>query len=78
MNKLSLKLQKEAKNKNTSTERLAELANMNDSLACLVAKNVNTSPDTLTQLAKSKITAIRKIVVKNPNTPTKILIKLGK
>ena len=75
MNKLSLTLQKEAINNNTSPEKLAELVNINDSLACLVAPNANSSPETLTQLAKSEKLEICKILVSNPNTPTKTLIE---
>ncbi len=77
MNETSLNLEQEASNENTSPERLAELAKMNDSFACLVAQNINTYPETLTQLAESENIEIRKTIVRNPNTPTETLIELG-
>ena len=72
-----LALEQEAQNEDTSPERLAELAQMSDILAYLVAQNVNTSPETLTRLGTSNNQEIVKGVVSNPNTPTKVLIKLG-
>ncbi|MGK7943112.1 MAG: HEAT repeat domain-containing protein [Microcystaceae cyanobacterium] len=72
-----LALEQEAQNEDTSPERLAELAQMSDSLAYLVAQNVNTSPETLRQLKVSKNQEIIRSIVRNPNTPTELLIELG-
>jgi hypothetical protein len=77
MNQNPLTLEQEAQSENTSPERLAELAEMNDHLAYLVAENVNTSPETLRQLTKSNNQEILKAIVRNPNTPTEILISFG-
>ncbi|MGK7944665.1 MAG: HEAT repeat domain-containing protein [Microcystaceae cyanobacterium] len=72
-----LALEQEAQNEETSPERLAELALMNDALAYFVAQNINTSPETLTQLGTSNNEEIIRAIARNPNTPTNIVIELG-
>lgn len=41
-----------------------------------IAKNPNTSPEILSELAKDKDDAIRCAVAMNPNTPEKVLFSL--
>ncbi|MGB5769551.1 MAG: hypothetical protein WBM32_06730, partial [Crocosphaera sp.] len=77
MAEISLNLEQEAINENTSPERLGELAQTNDTLAYLVAKNPNTNPETLTKLAKSENSDILKAVIKNPNISDEAILKLG-
>jgi hypothetical protein len=76
MNENFSKLQQEAVNENTSPERLEELGNIPE-LAPLVARNINTSSETLKKLAKCEQDNILEAIVSNPNTPKEILIKLG-
>ncbi|MDJ0581254.1 HEAT repeat domain-containing protein [Crocosphaera sp.] len=73
---LALEQEEEALNENTHPERLDELADV-PHLAALVAENVNTSPETFTKLAINKNEDILKAIVRNPSTPTEILIELG-
>ncbi|MGK7944666.1 MAG: hypothetical protein AB4058_09360 [Microcystaceae cyanobacterium] len=77
MTQTPLTLEQEAQDEQTTPERLAELAQINDNLAYFVAQNVNASPETLTQLGESNNQAIREAVVENANTPTEVLIELG-
>ncbi len=67
----------EAANANTPQVRLEELAQISIQLARIVAKNINASPDLLSELGSSSDDAIRKSVASNPNTPSNVLLKLG-
>ena len=70
MNNRYLALELEAIRDNTEPERLAELADMDDKLACLVAQNVNTSPETLKQLATYKQDSILKTTTNKSDEST--------
>ena len=76
MNKNLSPLEQEAINEDTSPQRLEELANIPE-VAHLVAANVNSSPQTLTKLAKYDNYDIIKALVTNPSTPTGILVNIG-
>jgi hypothetical protein len=67
----------EAKNPDTSPERLTQLALLEEKIAREVAKNVNTPPETLKILGSSKDDTTRKYVAGNPNTPLEVFGKLA-
>lgn len=73
----NIALIKEAESNNTSGERLKKLAALNNELAQIVASNIAAPPELLEELASHESKAVRKAVTANPNTPTKILLKLG-
>lgn len=71
-------LQQEAIDENTSRDRLQELAACNLELAQLVASNSNAPAELLAKIATSSDITICRHVTANPNTPTEILLELGK
>lgn len=77
VNHNTAKLITEAQQKTTSKERLQELANINDLLAEIVAKNISAPAKLLEKLAFHENKAVRKAVTSNPNTPKNILFILG-
>lgn len=77
VNQNTAKLITEAQQKTTSKERLQELANINDLLAEIVAKNISAPTKLLEKLAFHENKAVRKAVTSNPNTPKNILFILG-
>ena len=70
-------IHQEATNEQTPPERLRELAQINSTIATLVANNPNATTELLTELADSEENFIRKNVAANPNTPMEVLWKLG-
>ncbi|HEY9694694.1 MAG TPA: hypothetical protein V6D15_21040 [Oculatellaceae cyanobacterium] len=76
-------LKQEATDKNTSQQRLRELAAINDELAIVVAANPLTESSLLTELLiknrenKQKNREMQRAIASNPNTPTRWLIGLG-
>ena len=76
--KNNIALSEEARSENTPSDRLKELAELNENLAQIVASNVATSSILLEKLASHDSKAVRKAITSNPNTPTEILLKLGK
>ncbi len=70
-------LLKEAKNPNTSPERLSQLGLLEIEVARAVAKNINTPSETLKTLSSSKDDTTRKYVAGNPNTPLEVFSKLA-
>lgn len=76
--KTQLSLEQEATAENTPPERLKELAKISKALELLVASNPNASPDFLAELAKEGDRLVWENLVANPNTPTKVLLELGK
>ena len=73
----NLALDREAKSETTSSDRLRELAALNDDLAQIVASNISAPPELLKDLAFHKNQAVRKAVVRNSNTPIETLFILG-
>ena len=71
-----LALLKEAESETTSGERLYELAQLNDNLAEIAAKNSSASRKMLYKLASHKSKAVMKAVATNPNTPAEKLLEL--
>jgi len=68
-----------AKNLNTPTETLIELAKDSDHIVrASVAGNSNTPKETLIELAKDSVVFVRAAVAGNPNTPAETLKKLAK
>lgn len=76
INRQDITLEAEAR-ETRSKQRLRELASINDNLARIVAQNVAAPPELLADLASYKNKAVRKAVASNPNTPKKILFRLG-
>ena len=70
-------IHEEATNEQTPPERLSQLAQINSTIASLVANNPNAAPELLTELADREEDFIRKNVAANPNTPMEVLWKLG-
>ncbi|MEH2213581.1 variant leucine-rich repeat-containing protein [Nostoc sp.] len=74
-------LKQEAKNHNTSPQRLRELAAINDELTRLVAANPRVDSSLLGELAiqarTNKDVEMQRAIASNPNTPTKCLIGLA-
>jgi hypothetical protein len=68
----------EAKNLDTSPERLAQLALLEIEVTRAVAKNISTSPETLEQLAQHTDTSVCRAVAQNPNLPAESLLTLAK
>lgn len=62
---------------NTSPKQLTILATQSIETLKLVAKNLNTPPETLRKLADIGDKDIRREVASNPNTPTDLLLNLG-
>ena len=75
-NSEDLALRKEAESINTSGDRLYELAQLNDNLAEIAAKNSSASRKMLYKLASHKNKAVMKAVATNPNTPAEKLLEL--
>jgi hypothetical protein len=73
-----LSLQQEAANEHTSRERLQTLANIGVDLARRVANNASAPADLLQKLANSKDATTRSHVAANPNTPSEVLLHLGR
>ncbi|MDJ0532220.1 MAG: hypothetical protein QNJ70_06930 [Xenococcaceae cyanobacterium MO_207.B15] len=73
----SLNPSEEAQQETTSPQRLGELALLSDTLAQIVAENIATPPELLSQLGSHSSEAVKKAVVSNPNTPTQTLFELG-
>ena len=71
-----LALLKEAESENTSGDRLYELAQLNDDLAEIAAKNSSASRKMLYKLASHKNKAVMKAVATHPNTPAEKLLEL--
>lgn len=67
----------EATSEETAKKRLRELAAISIELTRVVARNVNSEPELLRDLAVSEDAEVRQGVAGNPNTPTDILWKLG-
>ncbi len=67
----------EAKNPETSPERLAQLALLEEKIAREVAKNISTPPEALKLLGSSRDDTTRKYVAGNPNTPLEVFSKLA-
>lgn len=72
-----LKLQQQAVNENTPSERLIEIARISTELARLVALNLNAPISLLRELSNSQDVATRKNVTANPQTPIDLLLCLG-
>ncbi|WP_414512548.1 hypothetical protein [Nostoc sp. PCC 9305] len=74
-------LKQEAKNHNTSPQRLRELAAINDELTRLVAANPLAESSLLGELAiqarTNKDVEMQRAIASNPNTPTQWLIRLA-
>ncbi|MEH2045289.1 variant leucine-rich repeat-containing protein [Nostoc sp.] len=74
-------LKQEAKNHNTSPQRLRELAAINDELTRLVAANPHADSSLLGELAiqarTNKDVEMQRAIASNPNTPTQWLIGLA-
>ncbi len=70
-------MHEEATNEQTPPERLSELAQINPTLAGLVANNPNATPELLRELADNEENFLRKNVAANPNAPMEVLWKLG-
>ena len=68
----------EAKNLETSPERLTELALLEVEVTRVVAKNVNTPPETLAGFLVHTDRLVRKNTACNPNTPTEQLAVLAR
>lgn len=73
----NINLIEEAKSETTSSDRLKELAALNDKLAQIVASNISAPPELLADLMSHKNKAVRKAVVNNPNSRTETLFKFG-
>ncbi len=71
-------LEEEAANKETTPERLREMAFQSHEIDMIIARNSKTPQDVLKKLAESENNEIRKTVTTNPNTPPEILLDLGK
>ena len=72
-----LKLQQEAKDVNTPSTRLIEIASNSAQLAQVVALNPSAPTELLRELSYSKDSATRKNVAANPNTLIEVLLNLG-
>ena len=73
-----LNLELEAANEKTSSDRLTELASVTTDLARIIAKNPSATPELLRKLSASCDFTTRLHVTLNPNTPTDILLELGR
>lgn len=73
-----LNLELEAANENTSSARLTELASISPNLARIIAKNPGATPELLRKLSVSGDFITRLQVTLNPNTPTDVLLELGR
>ncbi|HEY9607791.1 hypothetical protein [Allocoleopsis sp.] len=73
-----LSLQQEATNERTSCDRLRELAAISTDLARRVAANLSSPSELLRTLANSRDATTRSYVAANPNTPTEVLLYLGR
>ena len=68
-----------AVSRNTSAEKLSELAKENSwDVRKLVAGNPNTSTDVLIKLSEDEDWDVREEVARNPNTPINVLNMLSK
>lgn len=74
---VSLELQQEAVNENTTGDRLRKLTKISTNLAQLVAQNPGAPAELLEQLANCIDVSTRQNVAANPNTPTEILLQLA-
>ncbi|MEM7738546.1 MAG: hypothetical protein AAF267_22455, partial [Deinococcota bacterium] len=70
-------LKKEARRKNTSYERLRELAGMDEALSRMIAKSKKTPPKLLEELARSGDMPTRRAVAANENTDVAVLEQLA-
>lgn len=73
-----LNLELEAANEKTSSDRLTELASITTDLARIIAKNPSATPKLLIKLSASCDFTTRLHVTLNPNTPTGVLLELGR
>jgi hypothetical protein len=71
-------LAQEAVDENTSGDRLEEIATKSVEFSRLVASNSSTPPHLLAALANNRDIIIQENVTTNPNTPTDVLVKLGR
>jgi hypothetical protein len=69
-------LEREATDENTTGDHLRELAQKSIQLARLVASNASAPADLLQELSDRPDLTVRKYVTANPNTPTRVLLKL--
>jgi hypothetical protein len=65
-----------ASDENTSSEKLARLAEQSTELARIVTRNANAAPELLRKLATSKDYLTRQNVAANPNTSAELLLSL--
>ncbi|OCQ99279.1 hypothetical protein BCD67_08955 [Oscillatoriales cyanobacterium USR001] len=72
-----LKLQKQAVDENTPSDRLVEIARISTELARFVAANLNAPISLLRELSNSKDIATRQNIAANPKTPIDVLFYLG-
>jgi hypothetical protein len=70
-------LKREAKSKNTTLERLREIANLHVQISRAVATSHHAPPQILDDLARSSDMPTRAAVAKNPNTPLEGLERLS-
>ncbi len=70
-------LEKEAANRETTPERLKEIAFQSNEIDIIIAANSKTPKDVLEKLAQSDNNEIKKALTTNANTPTELLLKLG-